>query len=166
MIKEITIRFVDDKEIKKFDCGNKDLNSYFIKYAKQNDSKNISRTFVLQDEGKIVGFYTLTAAQIRCEEMPQEILKHSPRYPLPAIRIARFAIDKKFQKKGYGKQLLKFAFKRIILVSVDIGIAFVIIYAKKESKEFYEKHGFICIDESTNKYIISIKTLIKAALNN
>jgi hypothetical protein len=43
---------------KDFDCGVEKLNEYLQKYARQNQQKNLSKTYLLTNETKtIYGFY-------------------------------------------------------------------------------------------------------------
>ena len=146
-----------------FDSGNEELNLYFKKYALINDDNNIGKTFVLSDNEDIIGFVTICNAQVEFQEMPATYTKWMPKYPVPAIRIARLAVDTKYQRKGYGTALLSFAFKKILLVSYNSGIKLVIVDAKDSSKAFYEGFGFKLLKELT--YYLPIETLISAAIS-
>lgn len=56
-----------------FDCGYPILNDYLKKYARQNHSKGIAKTFAaLKASGslKIDGYYTVGASVIEYESLP------------------------------------------------------------------------------------------------
>ncbi|MGN7614231.1 GNAT family N-acetyltransferase, partial [Magnetococcales bacterium HHB-1] len=131
---------------KRFDCGDDHLNNYLKRYARQNDQRGTSRVFVatLADQpDRVVGFYTLSSAQIDFEEMPLQHRTHLPRYPIPAARIGRLAVDRTMKGQGLGGTLLFDAVERVRKVSVDMGILGVVVDAKNEGvKSFYEKFGF------------------------
>lgn len=71
--------------------------------ARQHDDKGISRTFVLYEPGKpaaILGYFTLTLCEVRTEHLPEKYAKKYPAHGLPAVRLARLAVARKFQGKG------------------------------------------------------------------
>jgi len=106
----------------RFDCGVKSLNDYLIRYARQNDQKSISRTFVATDDEKIIqGYYSICSASINFEELPENISNQLPRYPIPAARLSRLAVDLKMQGTGLGERLLFNALKRVYLTSSEMG---------------------------------------------
>ena len=162
MIEEKSIIDVPSSLLSNFDCGEDKLNTYLNKYAKQNNKNGVGKTFVLVDDDIVKGFYTLSNAQIEFKELPKNLSSQLPHYPIPAIRIARLAVDCKYQKQKIGSLLLKNAFKRIVFASLQTGIVFIIVDAKENSKGFYEHFGFICVDEEKLIYVINIKTVIKA----
>ena len=112
-IKEVRNRLKD------FNCGNADLNTYLKCYAYQNDKSGMGRTFVLFDNDVLIGFVTLCSASLLFDELPKAM--KLPRYPIPAIKIARLAVDERFQGKGYGKELLAFSLEKIALLADYIG---------------------------------------------
>ncbi len=163
-MQEINVRDCKSSLLKSFDCGQPGLNKYLSSYAKQNEEIGYGRTFVLLEEEAIVGYYTLATAQISFEEMPENLTKRLPHYPAPAIRIARLAVSKDKQSQGYGSQLLKTAFKRILLASISAGIAFVLVDAKESAVGFYKRFGFIQIPNTENTFILPIATIMQAAI--
>ena len=151
---ESILSFETNYAFKHFDCGDESLNKYLKTFAYLNDTNNLSKTFIAHDGDTIIGFVTLCNAQIEFKEMPK--------YPVPAVKIAGLAVDTKYQSKGYGKELLLFTFKKIIQVSLSIGVKAVIVDAKEQSKMFYEKYGFIKIIGNT--YIMLLDTLLDGLL--
>lgn len=164
MTKELGIKECESSSFVDFDCGDEKLNTFLFRYARQNDEKGVGKTFVLLEEGHIVAFYTLSSAQIGFEELPTSIAKGLPRYPIPAIRIARLAVSKKWQRKGYGALALKYAFRRILSVSPHVGIAFILVDAKDSARGFYERFGFVEIDSEKRTYAIPLGTVLKALI--
>ena len=161
-MKIVPIGKINKKDIESFDCGVDALNDFFKKYAIQNDKKNIGKTFVCSNEKEIVGFYTLSNAQIAFNELSGSLAKGLPRYPIPCIRIARLAVDKKYQNKGKGSFLLRDALLRIVNLSFQTGIYFVIVDAKDSSKSFYEHYGFIKLNDVDLTYLLAVETIKKA----
>lgn len=133
---------------KYFKCGENQLDYFLKKYALENDKKGYGKTFILEDDDLIVGYFTICSAQIRYSEYKELDDKSLPKYPVPCIKIARLAVNKKSQNKGYGRELLKQAFIKSLMVSEIIGAYLIILDAKASSFSFYEHYGFkkLCSD--------------------
>lgn len=144
-----------------FDCGNPVLNDYFRFYAFKNDQLSIGKTFVALDEtGGVAGYMTLSNAQIDVNELPDEMRLKLPRYPVPAFRIGKLAVDLRFQGTGVGSWLLRSALEKALSISASVGIYLVIVDAIDEkAKKFYLKYGFISIPKDTLKLFLPLETI-------
>ncbi|MBQ9626238.1 MAG: GNAT family N-acetyltransferase [Treponema sp.] len=162
----VSIKKVQKASLKSFDCGVSVLNEFLSRYAAKNDTLGIGKTFVaLNDDKNIVGYFTLATAQIAFEKIPEDSKTKLPKYPIPALRIARLAVNQSVQGKGVGKWLLSQAFIKAVQVSDVAGLYFVIVDAKETSKSFYERYGFKKIPDASLTYLLSIET-IKAAIQS
>ena len=95
-----------------FHCGVPALNDYLHKYAAQQHAKGISTVFVVVDDAvpsKILGFYTLSAAQIDVQQRSDTERKKLPRYPVPCFRMGRLARDIESRRAGLGEVLIGYA---------------------------------------------------------
>lgn len=162
MIKETSIKECDSASVSAFDCGEDQLNLYFRSHARQNDDNGYGKTFVLCDGDDIVGFYTLAAASIQFEHLPPSLSKRLPKYPAPAIRIARLAVAKGKQGQGYGALLLKNIFRRILLGATNLGIAFILVDAKDSATGFYEHFGFSRLEKEGNTFALPVSVVLKS----
>lgn len=158
-----TIYEVTKKDLESFSCGNIELDKFLKKYAFDNDFSGYGKTFLLEDDNKIVGFFTLCSASIRFQEFPIQKSTNIPKYPIPCIKIARLGVDKKKQHNGYGKELLKQAFLKILNVSTTIGIKLIVVDAKESSASFYEKYGFLRLQEDKLTYYLPLEVLKNAS---
>ncbi|MBN2535977.1 MAG: GNAT family N-acetyltransferase [Spirochaetales bacterium] len=151
---------------KPFDCGIEELNRYFIQFAFPNDKKNIGKTFVAISPSDLpLGYYTVSMAQILFSELPENLKTGLPRYPIPAMRIGKLAIDKQYQQKGIGSLLLRDALLRAVRISSEIAIYCVLVDALNEkAKGFYLKFGFIPFPSTPLTLVLPLKTIIQAAI--
>lgn len=94
------------------------------------------------EKGKILGFVTVAAAEVEIARLPASRRKGLPAYPLPALRLARLAVDGRAQKRGVGAELLKQALLLAQRTAEEVGCIGVIVDAKAESVAFYERYGF------------------------
>ena len=91
-----------------FDSGVEPLDKYFKTQAGQDARKNMAAPFVLiPSDGRIAGSYTLSSTAVRLAELPPDVVKKPPRYPLaPATLLGRLAVDQRQRGKSYGRFLL------------------------------------------------------------
>ncbi len=162
-VKEINLK----SALKKFDCEVEALNDFHSRYAVKNDELGIGKTFVaLNENNQIVGYFTLATAQVAYQEIPDDFREKLPKYPIPALRIARLAVNKDLKGKGIGKWLLAQAFIKAIHVADVTGLYFIIVDAKETSKSFYEHYGFHKFFDEDLSYFILVDTVRMAMQNN
>lgn len=161
----ITIALLDKShDRKRFDCGNNQLNIFLQKTARQHITKGMSRTFVLindENSKEILGFYTLSICEVETDCcLPPIIAKKYPDQ-VPALKLARLAVSKEYQHKGYGNYLIGSAVEKVILISENVGIIGLFVDAKdNNTKEYYEQFGFISLNEKPLILFLPIKTLV------
>ena len=149
-----------------FDCGVDSLNAYLKKYAWQNFKKNVGVTILTFERGKrnkILGYYTVSMAQIDFEHLPPELSKGLPRYPVPAMRIGRLAVNRSAQAKGVGSALLRDALQRAIAISTEVGTCVVLVDAiNEQAKSFYEHYGFVALEDLPLALVLPVTTIAQA----
>jgi GNAT superfamily N-acetyltransferase len=154
------------KELQKvpFECGYPVLNEYFKLYALKNDRLSIGKTFVAMDEAEIViGYMTLASAQVAAQSFPAGLKEKLPRYPVPAFRIAKLAIDARFQGSGAGSWLLRQALDKALSVSAEVGLYAVIVdVIDEKAKGFYLKYGFMPFSEYPLTLFLPMATISRA----
>ncbi len=164
--KLLPIKEISKTHLKKFDCGVSELNDFLSRYALKNDALGIGKTFIaINDKDEIAGYFTLSTAQVAFKEIPDEYRTKLPKYPIPALRIARLAVNKNMQGKGIGKYLLTQAFIKTVRVAEVTGLYFIIVDAKETSKSFYEHYGFHKFNDEDLCYFILVDTVRKAMQN-
>ncbi len=132
-----------------FDCGIESLNEFLKRYALQNLKKNISVTMVAVAEENpkgILGYYSVSMAQVSFEELPSDLAKGILHYPVPALRIGRLAVDRSAQGTGLGGAWLQNALLKALDLSREVGTCIVLVDAIDENaKRFYERYGFVSL---------------------
>jgi GNAT superfamily N-acetyltransferase len=126
-----------------FASGSEPLDRYFRTQAGQEARKNIAAPFVLVlADGSVGGFYTLSATAVKLGDLPADVARRLPKYPLvPATLLGRLAVDRQHQGKGYGRFLLADALGRA--VRSEIASFAVVVNAKDEAaRRFYERESF------------------------
>ncbi len=132
-----------------FCCGDQEPDTYLKRFARQHASSRVSRTYVAVKGTTILGFYSLAMAAIRKDHLPPIYRTKFPNFPLPVARLARLAVDLKFQRQGVGELLLANALSRCLDLSDEIGMVGVIVDAKNETAQrFYERFEFDLLVDS------------------
>jgi GNAT superfamily N-acetyltransferase len=130
-----------------FDCGVPVLNDYLVRFATQHRRRGISQTYVLIDPAAppvVLGYYTLSAAQIDVEQISDTDRKRLPRYPIPCFRMGRLACRNDQQGKGLGRLLIGCAVERCLKAREEIASYALIVDAKDDkANAFYEHYGFV-----------------------
>ena len=125
-----------------FDCGNDTLNEWLKKRALKNQDDGASRTFVICQDDRVVGYYALASGSVERLGAPGSIARNMPD-PIPVIVLGRLAIDLSMQGQRFGSSLLKDALLRALKISQDIGIRAVLVHAiSEDAKRFYQAYGF------------------------
>jgi GNAT superfamily N-acetyltransferase len=129
-----------------FDCGVPVLNEYLQRYANQHHQCNISSAYVLvepQMPERILGYYTLSAAEIAASLLDERDRRKLPRYPVPCFRLGRLACQADEQGHGLGKRLLACAIDRCLIARVHVAAYALTVDAKNDAaKAFYTHYGF------------------------
>ena len=141
-----------------FSCGISELDDYLHRFAVQHRRKGVSTVHVLVDTEKpslILGFYTLSAAQVDSAQLSDADRKKLPRYPIPCFRLGRLACRMDHRGRGLGKLLIGCAVERCLQARKQVAAFALIVDAKSpEAKAFYEHYGFTpCVDASMTLYL-------------
>ncbi|HVE85304.1 MAG TPA: GNAT family N-acetyltransferase [Myxococcales bacterium] len=135
------LRPSDDRSA--FQSGDEALDRFFRRYASQNQFRHyIGVTYVAVEGDRILGFATVAPRHVSTEELPERLRKKLPRYPMPALGLARLAVDRSARSKGIGGELLRFVLKLASKMADEVGCGAVIVDAKPGAVDFYSKYGF------------------------
>jgi GNAT superfamily N-acetyltransferase len=148
-----------DDRVNGFSLGSSEftgLKTFLKKDAVNFHLTNIVRTYVLVDsktQPQVLGYISLMCSGLTLDvsQRPKENSRIKTYDVFPAIKLARLAIDKSLQGKGYGKVLVNTA---IALVKDNImphvGCRFISVDAKQNAISFYQKIGFELLDAKEN----------------
>jgi GNAT superfamily N-acetyltransferase len=129
-----------------FECGVPALDEYIKRFAEQHRRRGISSIFVLTDSAqpeRILGYYTLSAAEVDAERLAEVERKKLPRYPVPCFRMGRLACRADQQGRGLGKLLIGCAVDRCLKARQQVAAYALIVDAKDDaSAAFYVHFGF------------------------
>lgn len=129
-------------ELDAFESGVATLDEWPKRRARRNETDGASRTFVLCTGRRVVGYYSLAAGSVLHIAATGKVRRNMPD-PVPALLLARLAVDRAWHGKGLGADLLSNAVSRAIGAAETIGVRAILVHAISDgAKAFYEKHGF------------------------
>jgi predicted N-acetyltransferase YhbS len=125
-----------------FDSGVPALDDWLKRRARQNEAEGASRTFVIRSEQRVVGYYSLAAGSVTRSAATSKV-RHNMPDPAPVVLLGRLAIDRAWQGKGLGPDLLRDSVLRTLGAAEFIGVRAMLVHAiSVDAKAFYEKYGF------------------------
>ena len=145
-----------------FSCGVEALDTYLHTQAGQDLTKRAAVPFVITPDGEtIAGYYTLSQYAVQLHDIPTEVARELPRYPVvPATLLGRLAVGSAFRGQGLGATLLMDALYRALLHSREMASAGVVVDAKDTAAlSFYQKYGFLELPKVERRLFLPMGTV-------
>ncbi len=155
-----------------------ELDDYLQRFAGQNERAGVSQHFVAVPAADgpsatgrssphvpVLGYYALSAGAVAFDDVPDELKKRLPHYPVPVAHLGRLAVDVSMQGRGLGEDLLIDALARILRVGTQIGIQAVEVVAINENAtQFYLRYGFTPLRDDPRHLYLPLSTVRKLGL--
>ena len=144
-----------------FSCGEPALDRYLQRQASQDVRRRVARVFVAVGESpaEVAGYYTLSAASFAKADLPADVARRLPHYPVPAVLLGRLAIASSQQGQGLGESLLLDAIGRVVKASATVAVHAMIVDAKNDrARAFYERYGFMRFASVPRRLFLPIAT--------
>lgn len=131
-----------DHDLDAFTSGVEPLDDWLKHRALHNEVEGGSRSFVVCEGRRVVGYYSLAAGSVLSGVATGRVRRNMPN-PIPIVLLGRLAIDRGWQGRGLGSDLLRDAVLRVLAAGEGIGVRAILVHAiSDEAKTFYERHGF------------------------
>ena len=129
-------------ELDTFQCGEPALDDWLRRRVLPNQERGATRTRVLADGRLVVGYYALATGGVSVAEAPGRIRRNMPD-PIPVMVLGRLAVDRTWQGRGLGLDLLADAVRRTLQAAEIAGIRVLLIHAMHErAAQWYVRAGF------------------------
>jgi len=143
----------ENHDLSDFDCGDKDLNDFLKNDALAQQNARLNVTKLIMCDGNIIGFTSLLTDAFILKNLKNEKIKlkikdklnlNSNKKTVPAVKIGRLAIDKRYSGKGLGTHILGSIINNLKLkAETEIGFRFIIVEGYAKAFKFYVvKNGF------------------------
>jgi GNAT superfamily N-acetyltransferase len=145
-----------------FDCGKDDLNRFLKRQAWNSQQANSALTYVLTNDHRVLGYYSLAAGSISQDEATERTKKGMARDPIAVILLARLAVDVSIHGRAVGSALLKDALQRAAQAADTIGARAMLVHAKDDSaRAFYEHFNFEASPSDPYHLVFIMKDLLQ-----
>lgn len=156
----------DSHNVESFDCGNDELNGW-LKRAARDAAGHGTRAFVLVDRGsgdieRIIGYFAVAPHYVDRDQVTARLGRGAPAR-IPAILLAKFAIDSSMQGAGLGSELLIQALLVILGAARRAGGRVIVVDAIDENAAaFYRHHDFEPLPQNQYRLLLRLSTAAKA----
>jgi predicted N-acetyltransferase YhbS len=141
-----------------FDCGKPTLNDWLVRHARQAQGSGSAKTFVVSENDRVSGYFSLTVGQIDTLDAPERIRKGMGQYPVPVVILARLAVGLQDQGRGIGIGLLQDAIRRTLLIAEQAGIRAMLTHPiDEDAVKFYARFGFIASPLREQQLLLLLK---------
>src|SRR6202453_297621 len=129
-------------ELNDFFSGIASLDDWLKRRARPNQISGASRTYVVADGRKVVGYYALASGAIATADSVGRFRRNMPD-PIPVVVLGRLAGDRSQQGRGLGRALFRDCAPRVAPGADTIGTRGIIVHAiSDQAKAFYQALGF------------------------
>ena len=148
-----------------FRSGNDAPDSWLADHALASQRMDSARTFVLIDDGTVVGYFSLTMGLVRRVDAPDKLVRGLPACPVGVALLALLAVHADHQSEAIGGLLLAEALRKAVLAGESAAARLVVVDAIDEAAaRFSAHHGFLAVPEHPRRLYRRIKD-IKASLD-
>lgn len=144
-----------------FNSGEGSLDDWLRKRARANEASGASRSYVVCQESRVVGYYAIASGAVSTSAAPGRFKRNMPE-PIPVVLLGRLAVDRVWQGKGVGGGLFKDACRRISRAAEAIGIRGILVQAiSDEARNFYLRMGLMECPLQPQTLVITLEDLRK-----
>lgn len=141
-----------------FDCGKPTLNDWLVRHARPTQSSGSAKTFVVSEDGRVAGYFSLTVGQIDTLDAPDRIRKGMGQSPIPVVILARLAVCLQDQGRGIGIGLLQDAIRRTLMIAEQARIRAMLTHPiDEDAARFYARFGFIASPLREQQLLLLLK---------
>ena len=149
----------DHHDLTGFDSGEAVLDEWLKKRARANHADGATRTFIVCEETRVVGYYALASGSVGIAGLPGNFRCNMPD-PVPVVMLGRLAVDRAFAGRGIGRGLFKDAARRISNAADTIGIRGIAVHPISENaRAFYRKLGFVDCPGEASLMVVTLKAI-------
>ena len=153
---------LDENDVEGFRCGVGELDEWLIQHATHATGQG-TRTYVLVEaDESVVGYFAISPHLLRREDAPSRIARGAPR-EIPAILLAKLALDRSHHGSGLGSELLVSAIATIVEAARRAGGRMIVVDAiNDQARSFYQHHDFKPLPGNARRLVMNLSTAAKA----
>lgn len=153
----------DGDDLDGFDCGHDALNVWLREHARRATGQG-TRTYLLieGDTEAVVGYFALAPHLVERDALPSSVSRGAP-VRIPALLLAKLALDTRLRRQGLGSELLMRALVTIVQAARAAGGRLVVVDAiDEDAAGFYRAHDFQPSPADPKRLILKLSTAARA----
>jgi GNAT superfamily N-acetyltransferase len=152
----------DSHDLATFESGNEELDDWLRLHARTATGHGTRTYVVLDDGGDVVGYFAIAPHTIDRDDLSKAQGRGAPRQ-IPAILLAKLALDRRLHGRGLGGELLVVALTTIVGAARRAGGKFVVVDAIDEpAARFYEHFELQRMPDSPDRLVRKLSTIARA----
>ena len=134
-------------ERSQFDSGAPGLDDWLRRYAGQNRRRDTAATWVITDlSGEVIAYASIAMTGIDRSTAPRSLAGHAPD-PIPALLLARLAVDQRVAGMGVGTSLVAHVLSTAVELNTKAACRAVVVNALNvAARSWWERLGFTPFD--------------------
>jgi GNAT superfamily N-acetyltransferase len=153
----------DAHDLDSFDCGDRGLSDWLEDHGR-HATRQGTRTYVLAEHASnsVIGYFAVAPFLVEREQTPRRIGRGAPSR-IPAILLAKLALDRRLHGEGLGAELLVHALTTILRAARAAGGRLVVVDAVDDrAAAFYEAHDFEPLPDHPHRLAMKLSTAARA----
>ncbi|HZV73130.1 MAG TPA: hypothetical protein VFF79_05385 [Conexibacter sp.] len=153
----------DDHDLDAFTCGHPSLDAWLREHAR-NATRQGTRTYLLldNDTNAIAGYFAIAPHLLERDQAPRRVGRGAPSR-IPAILLAKLALNEHLHGQGLGAELLVHALATIVNAARSAGGRVVTVDAIDDNAtSFYQAHDFTPTPDDPHRLIMKLSTAARA----
>lgn len=152
-----------EHRVEEFDSGVEALDRWLSRHAAHAQAMRTARTVVWHSgDGQVVAYFSLAAHLVVRASLPKRLGRGSPD-AIPAVLLARLALDRSLHGQGFGGEALWDALSRAVAAAEIAAARVVVVDAIDASaSSFYAHHGFVAVPDNPNRLVQKMSDIAAA----
>ena len=162
----------EEHDVSGFESESEDLNEFLKNDALTLQDNKFNVTKLVTCDGEIIGFVSLLTDSIPLKDIRDDDLRYdikkqlnikNKKKKLPAVKIGRLAIDKKYSNQGLGSDILiNVLYNLKHLAETAVGLRFITVDGYAKAYTFYVEHNnFVNLKKDDKKIREKLDTIIE-----
>jgi GNAT superfamily N-acetyltransferase len=158
-------KLTENHDLSGFKCGAAEIDDWLQKRAWRGQIVGNANVFVIESEGRVLGFYALSTGGVEHGNAPSSAKRNAPN-PIPILLLARLGVDERAKGRSIGRALLQDAILRCLEIAENVGFRALLIHCRDEdAKQFYIHNVPSFIESPTDELhlFLPLKALVDFA---
>lgn len=143
-----------------FHSSQMELDEWLSKHGLEATRARSATVYLAYSDDRVVGYFALSAGSVDPSAAGSRTRRGMPRYPIPAVLLARMAVIEEAHGQGVGRELVQQAAAITLEVARLVAVRVLVVDAIDEAvARFYEHVGFTRNEANPLRLEVLVKDL-------